>query len=356
MRIAVISTTCLRVPPETYGGTELMIYELAEGLVERGHDVVLYATGDSVTSAELRALYPRAEWPPNLMADLNHVAWAMADVQRDRFDVVHAHTAAALAFGRLIPATPLIYTLHHVKDELLSRFYQFFGDAWYVAISENQARNEAPLPRLEVIHHGLDPSVFEWTSTPEDYVCFIGRFAEIKGPHTAIDVAGRARVPIHVAGEVHPVDRVFGDREIEHRLVMPHVRYLGCVGIDRKVPLLRGARALLAPITWDEPFGLTLIEAMLSGCPVVAFPRGSVPELVEEGVTGFIANSAEEMVELIRPGGPLDGFDRRRCRERAVERFSRARMVDDHIRLYERVVTAQESGSPAVAASSDPVL
>src|SRR5581483_2872780 len=160
--------------------------------------------------------------------------------------------------------------------------------------------------------------------------CFVSRLAREKGPHTAIDVAAAAGLEIRVAGRVHPPDRAFAAREVEPRLALPHVTYLGGIGTDVKVPLLRDARALLAPVEWDEPFGLILIEAMLSGCPVVAFGRGSVPELVEPGVTGFVVRSAEEMAAVIRRGGPLEGFNRRRCRARAIQRFSRARFVRDH--------------------------
>ncbi|MBA4156014.1 MAG: glycosyltransferase family 4 protein [Gemmatimonadetes bacterium] len=338
MRIAMISTPFIAVPPRDYGGTELVVHELVEGLAARGHEVTLFATGDSRTAAELRHLYPTAQWPPSIMPDLNHVSWAFEQIGREGYDVIHAHSAGALAFARLLPDTTLVYTLHHVRDEDLSGFYRFFPDPWYIAISADQAGREEPLPRLEVIHHGLDPSPYECTEHPADYVCFIGRFSEIKGPHTAIDGAASAGVPIRMAGEVHPVDREFGDREVQPRLRQPHVTYLGTIGMDQKVPLLRDARALLAPIEWNEPFGLILIEAMLSGCPVVAFPHGSVPELVEPGVTGFIARDSGEMAELIRPGGALESFDRRRCRERAVERFSRARMVADHERLYRRAL------------------
>ncbi|HEX7051525.1 MAG TPA: glycosyltransferase family 4 protein [Longimicrobiales bacterium] len=339
MRIALVSTSCLPVPPRSYGGTELVIYELAEGLVERGHEVTLFATGDSATSAELRALYPEAVWPPDFTTEMNHVSWAMAEVARGDFDLVHAHSASALACTRLMPHVPLVYTIHHVRDAALSRFYEFFPDPWYVAISADQARREVRLPHLSVIHHGLDPSRFRWSETPGDYVFFMGRFARIKGPHTAIAAAARAGVAIKVAGEVHPVDREFAEREVLWRLEEPGVEYVGCVGGEAKIELLRGARALLAPIEWNEPFGLTLIEAMLSGCPVVAFPRGSVPELVEEGVTGYVVEDVAEMADAIRPGGRVDAFDRRRCRERAVERFSRMRMVMEHERLYERVIT-----------------
>jgi glycosyltransferase involved in cell wall biosynthesis len=172
----------------------------------------------------------------------------------------------------------------------------------------------------------------------ESFVCFVGRYAECKGPHLAVDAARIAGVPIRVAGEVHPPDREFAAAELASRLQQPHVTELGCIGIDRKVPLLRDARALLTPITWEEPFGLILIEAMLSGCPVVSFPRGSAPELIEQGVTGYLVNNLEEMAEVIRPGGVLDYFDRKRCQRVARERFGRERMVADHLRLYRTAI------------------
>ncbi|HJU89566.1 MAG TPA: glycosyltransferase family 4 protein [Gemmatimonadaceae bacterium] len=338
MRIAMISTPFLAVPPRDYGGTERVVYELIEGLTDHGHDVTVFATGDSTTSAELQALYDEAQWPPGIMTDLNHVSWAMQQVAQGDFDLVHAHSAVALGLKRLVPDLPMVYTLHHERDEQLSEFYRHHLDAHYIAISADQKQREISLPNCAVIHHGIDPKQFRCVIAPADYVAFIGRFAEIKGPHIAIDVAGEAGVPLRIAGDVHDVDREFGDREVLPRLSQPHVTYLGSIGMEAKVPLLCEARALLMPIDWNEPFGLVMIEAMLSGCPVVAFPRGSVPELVDEGVTGFVVNDAVQMRDVIRPGGALDHFDRGRCRARAAERFSRMRMVDDHVRYYERVL------------------
>lgn len=352
MRIALVSTPFLSVPPRNYGGTELVVYELAEGLVDRGHDVTLFATGDSTTRAELRWIYPTPEWPPDTYTELNHVAWAMETAARGGYDVVHVHSASALALSRLNPDLPLVYTLHHDRVDSLSEFYRRHPDPWYVAISADQASRETPLPNLEVVHHGLDPARFDWRPVPRGYVCFLGRFAPVKGVHTAIDAAERAGVPIRVAGEAHEVDREFAAREVVPRLAKRHVTYLGCIGTEVKVPLLRDARALLMPIEWNEPFGLVMIEAMLSGCPVVAFPRGSVPELVEPGVTGFIVENMLEMADLIRPGGLVDGFDRRRCRERAIERFSRERMVQDYERIYERAIA---SWPGARAGRSEPI-
>lgn len=341
MRIAMISTPFLSVPPHRYGGTELVIFELVEGLTERGHDVTLFSTGDARTSAKLRYSYQEPLWPPAPLPDVNHVTAALAEIIADGgFDVIHAHSAFALPYTRMMPELPLVYTLHHARDEELSAFYQNFSDARYVAISRNQKSREIPLRCCDLIYHGLDPARYRWTETPRDYVCFMGRFAKVKGPHTAIDAAERAGVRIQVAGEIHSVDKVFGDQEVVPRLARPHVDFLGCLGVEGKIPFLQYSRALLAPIEWEEPFGLFIIEAMLSGCPVVAFPRGSVPELVEPGLTGFIVNSQEEMVRLIRPGGGLDSFDRHQCRERAVERFSRSRMVSDHELTYAKVAAS----------------
>jgi glycosyltransferase involved in cell wall biosynthesis len=333
MKIAMISTPFLPVPPREYGGTELVVYELVEGLIDLGHDVTLFAPGDSQTRAELRSLSPQSKWPPEPLMDLNHVTWAMRQASRG-FDVVHVHSAVALALQRLVSGPPLVYTVHHERDESLSEYYSYCHDAHFVAISADQASREVPLPSCRVIHHGLDPSRYLWSRRPGDYVCFVGRLSAVKGPHIAIDASARAGIPIRIAGDVHPPDRGFAERELSWRFGLAHVSYVGSIGMAAKVPLLRDARALLAPINWNEPFGLILIEAMLSGCPVVAFGRGSVPELVESGVTGFIVRGMEEMIELIRPGGAVEGFDRERCRKHAIERFSRKCMVDNYEQLY----------------------
>jgi glycosyltransferase involved in cell wall biosynthesis len=333
LRIAMISTPFVSVPPRDYGGTELVVHELVEGLLDRGHDVTLFATGGSTTRAELRTLYDAPEWPPEPHVELDHVSWAMRQVAEGDYDVVHAHSSSALALGRLAPGIPMVYTLHHARVEALSRYYCRFPEVEFVGISEDQCRRETGAECV-VIHHGLDPSRYSWTERPERYVCFVGRFAREKGPHTAIKAAMQAGVPIRVAGSVHPPDRPYAEAELLPLLQEPSVTHLGPVGAERKESLLRGARALLAPIDWDEPFGLILIEAMLSGCPVVAFGRGSAPELVEQGITGFIAASRSEMTDLIRPGGPVDTLDRALIRDRAVQRFHRSRMVAEYERVY----------------------
>lgn len=335
LRIAMISTPFLPVPPRDYGGTELVVHELVEGLLDRGHLVTLFATGDSRTRATLQARFEEAVWPPEPYAEVDHVSWALRQAAQGDFDLVHAHSPTALAVARLTPGLPMVYTIHHAQEPALSRYYAHFPEVDFVAISGDQCRRETGPDWCTVIHHGLDARRYEWRDRAGDYLCFVGRLAPEKGPLTAIEVATRAGVPLRLAGSIHPCDQAYVDTKVRPRLSDRGVTWLGRVGMDRKVPLLRDARALLAPIEWNEPFGLILIEAMLSGCPVVAFGRGSVPELVQPGVTGFVAASQDEMVELVRPGGPVDALDRRRIREVAVRRFDRARMVTDYERVYQ---------------------
>ena len=342
LRIAVVSTPYISVPPRDYGGTELVVHELVEGLVARGHDVTLFATGDSTTRARLESYFPTPEWPPDPWTDLLHVSAALQQIGQSDFDLIHVHSANALALGRLLPL-PIVYTLHHDQVDDLSRYYGHFPAVNFVAISADQRRREVGLPHCTVIHHGLDPARFQWTDSPLNYVCSIGRLSRVKGTHVAIDAAARAGRPIRVAGEVHPPDRLFAETHIVPRLTQPHVTYLGNVGPKAKSTLLRNARALLAPIEWNEPFGLAFIEAMLSGCPVVGFRRGSLPELIDEGITGFLVDSLEEMADAIRPGGPVDQVDRQRCRQRGVRRFSAARMVAEYERLYLRILVTTEA-------------
>lgn len=334
LRIAMISTPFIPVPPRDYGGTELIVHELVEGLLDREHEVTLFATGDSQTRATLEQLYDEALWPPEPFTELDHVSWAMRRVAEGDYDVIHVHSPCALALGRLATGLPLVYTIHHAQEPVLSRYYSHFPGVDFVCISRDQCRRETGTEWCSVIHHGLDADRYQWSDRAEPYVCFVGRLAREKGPVTAIDVAARAGVPIRMAGSIHPPDQAYVEAKVLRRLSAPGVTWMGPIGPDRKIPLLRDARALLAPIEWNEPFGLILIEALLSGCPVVAFGRGSVPELVEQGVTGFVAASESDMVELIRPGGPVETLDRRRIREIAARRFDRSRMVAEYERVY----------------------
>lgn len=334
----MISTPFVSVPPPRYGGTELIVAELVTGLAAAGHDVTLYATGDSQApdGVTLRARFDAPVWPPQPYAELDHAAWAVEDILGDaRFDVVHAHVPSALAFSSMFDA-PLVYTVHHDDGEDFSRVQSLYhrSRAQFVAISDRQRCLMPELADARVIHHGVDAARYRLGAGDGGYCAFLGRFAREKGPDAAIDAARAAGVPIRLAGAPHWKDVQYFDHELSWRLRTDGVVHVGEVGGAPKRELLAGARALLFPIAWEEPFGLVMIEAMLSGTPVLAFGRGSVPEIVEDGVTGWVCRDVDDMAARLRD---LDGFDRAACRERALERWTSARMVRDYLAIYEQL-------------------
>jgi glycosyltransferase involved in cell wall biosynthesis len=328
----MISTPHVPVPPTTYGGTELIVAELLRGLEAAGHEVTLFATGDS-RARDLRFLFSRAVWPPDPEVERRHNTAAARAIARGGFDVVHAHMAGILSTGIALGA-PLVYTVHHDHVPRLSELYGRRPDVHYVAISHRQAALE-PLLTCDVVHHGLDPSRFPLGNGEGDYAVFLGRFSPCKGPDLAIAAARAARVPIRLAGEIHSSEDAgpAWSGQVARSLSLPGVLHVGKVGGVRKTRLLCGARALLMPLRWEEPFGLVMIEAMLCGTPVIAFPRGAAPEIVEHGLTGFLVEDVDEMAAVL---ARLIGFDRASCRRRARRRFSAARMAAEYQRIYEK--------------------
>jgi glycosyltransferase involved in cell wall biosynthesis len=335
MRIAMVSTPFVSVPPRGYGGTELFCSMLCDALVARGHSVTLFATGDSECRGELRALYPRANWPPAATTELAHVRWALHELSRsaEPYDAVQINSAVGIRVGAEL-GIPLVYTLHHERDEALSQIYADHPQVWYVAISRRQMQLEIPLPRMSVIHHGLSPDLYPPSTVDEGYAVHIGRFAPEKGTHLAIEAALAAGTRIVVAGRCHdkPGDKRHYEQHIAPHFGNPRVHYVGEADHPRKLALLRGARSLLCPIRWEEPFGLIAVEAMLVGTPVIGFRRGSFPEIIDEGVTGFLVDDVRQMAEVLRN---LRGFDRAACTARARERFSADRLAADYERLFE---------------------
>lgn len=337
MRIALISTSAVSVPPKAYGGTELVIAELAKELTRRGHEVTVFATGDSTPESNLRWHFAEAVWPPNDLAELRHVAmsWAEICAERPSFDVVHAHTAPAAALSVLCEV-PTLLTLHHDRVDSLVQYYTAFPDVTYVAISRRQAELSPELGAIDFVHHGLDVDLYPPGDGAGGWLAFVGRFAPQKGPHVAIDVALEAGIPLHMGGKPHWVNEAFMAREVTPRLQRAGdlVHWVGEVSFEPKIELLAGARATLFPAQWEEPFGLVMIESMLVGTPVLAFARGAAPEVVDDGVTGFVVRDAAEMRARLDDTMRLD---REACRQRARDRFSSARMARDYERIFERV-------------------
>lgn len=346
----MISTAALPTPPEGYGGTETMVAELARGLVDLGHQVVVYATGDSSCAGDVMARFPVGTWPPSDAAEQEHAAFAFGDLSRRQVDVVHVHSAGALRAHRGCSA-PCFLTMHHDRQAELVSLYRSFPEVRLVAVSERQRALHPELAFAGVVHHGIDPGAFDFGGGVTGYAAFVGRFCEDKGVHLAIDAALAADVPLILGGAPRPA---FDDAERYFLTeVQPRIRanadrimWLGELRHRAKVALLRDARALLFPIQWEEPFGLVMIESMLVGTPVIAFDRGSAREVIEEGVTGFIVGSEREMGARLRQ---LKGFDRARCRERAAERWSTARMTAEYVALYESALRARGDRPPRSA-------
>jgi glycosyltransferase involved in cell wall biosynthesis len=337
MRIGIIAPPFIPVPPVAYGGTELFVAHLTEGLVQRGHDAIVYANGDSHVAGELKWLYRHAEWPPPAgcaagLKGSDHAAWAIHDAAQS-VDVLHLNDVIGAPFTRFVDV-PTILTIHHPHEPALSAMYVRYPAIHYVAISAAQARHE-PMPNIAVVHHGIPLDEYAFESEKDDYVAFLGRMAPCKGPHLAIEAAKRAGVRLKLAGEVQPIFNDYWTREVLPRIDGDQVAYVGEADRAFKNELLSRARALLFPIQWNEPFGLVMVEAMACGTPVLAFPGGSVDEIVRDGVSGWICRDIAEMAVRIE-GPPIAAES---CRAWAARHFSRERMVDDYLEIYRRACT-----------------
>jgi glycosyltransferase involved in cell wall biosynthesis len=342
MRVALVAPPFLSVPPRRYGGTELFIAQLARGLTALGHDPVVYANGASQVNAELRSLFADDDWPVRdpaqaSLKNLTHSSWAVRDAA-EHCDVIHVNDVSALFFADFVDV-PFVHTLHHPHSSAISAVYERHPDVWYAAISEFQRRQES-LPRCQTIYHGIDASKYTCREDKDSYLCFLGRMAPCKGPHIAIEVAKRVGMPLKLAGEVQPLFQDYWEREVLPHVDGRNIEYIGEADAPAKDALLGGARALLFPIQWSEPFGLVMIEAMACGTPVVALTGGSFAEVV--GDAGILCESIDDMVRAVRT---LD-VPPLRCRKRVESRFS----VDAMARQYARLYSAASKMSRAAAA------
>lgn len=335
LRVAIVSTCAASTPPRGYGGTELVVAALADALAAHGVRPTVFATGDSTCRGARGSAFARPVWPPDPLAELRHASAAWLAIARGGFDVVHVHQAQALAFTSWVDV-PAVATVHHDRTSMLIDHYRAYPEVGFVAISRRQAELAWEVPFRAVIHHGLAVDAYPSGAGAGGYCAFLGRFAAAKAPHLAIDAAAKARTPLLLAGEPQAPERAYFAREVAPRL-RRWGTWIGEVDRARKLALLGGARALLFPIEWEEPFGLVMIEAMLMGTPVLAFRCGSSPEVVEDGVTGWLVDDADEMAARL---AHVDELDRRRCRARARERWSAHRMAAGYAELYRRVARA----------------
>ena len=344
MRIALVAPPFIAVPPARYGGTELFVAHLAARLHTLGHEVTVYANGDSRMRCELKWRYRHAHWPvkdpgAGQLKNADHTAWALHDAVTYA-DVVHINDAVAVPFTTFFD-TPTVLTLHHPHEPALSDLYARYPAIQYVAISAAQARRE-PMPRVEVVHHGIALDDYMLGVEKDDYVVFLGRMAPCKGPHLAIEAARRAGVRLKLAGEVQPIYRAYWEEQ-----VLPHIggeiEYVGEADLAQKDALLSRARALLFPIQWQEPFGLAMVEAMACGTPVLAFAGGSVEEIVRDGVSGWICRDVDDMAARLA----APAISPASCRDWAARHFSCERMVDRYLEVYEDAMGLAPVGAMA---------
>jgi glycosyltransferase involved in cell wall biosynthesis len=339
MRIAQIAPPWISVPPRGYGGTEWVVQQLCDGLTAGGHQVTLYASGDSSTAAELKSVFPAQipEFMGNPAFEARHSGYALADIVsrtgERAFDIVHDHSGFfVVAASQLLSLPPVLHTIHSAFDTVTSGFYDQFGRAVaFNAISDYQrSMGPAGMNWAGVVHNAIDLSLWPLHREKDDYLLAFGRICEAKGFHLSIEVARRTGRRLLMAGALQPQYADYFHEMIEPELD-DQIVFLGEVGDSRRRDLFANAAALLFPILWPEPFGLVMIEAMATGTPVIALRNGSVPEVIDDGVTGFIVEDVDQMVDAVGCMHQIDGAD---CRRAVEDRFTVDRLVTDYEALY----------------------
>ena len=335
MRIAQVAPLAESVPPTLYGGTERVVSWLTEDLVRRGHQVTLFASGDSKTRGELAAVVPRALRHDPQIRDAQPYNCLLIDRVYERaeeFDVIHFHIELVHYPLFRAMADRMVTTLHGRLDlPDLHPFYRAFPDLPLVSISHAQRKPMPPVNWIATVHHGMSKDLFR-PGNGGDYFAFLGRICPEKGIEDAIEIAERSGITLKIAAKIDMQDRCYYESRVRPLIrASRHVEFIGEIGDSDKASFLSGAIALLVPIDWPEPFGLVMIEAMACGCPVIAYHRGSVPEIIEDGVTGFIVEDEEGAIGAV---DRLAQLSRQKVRERFEERFTARRMALDYLAAY----------------------
>lgn len=345
LRIGMVAPVWERVPPTKYGGIELVVFLLTEELVKRGHEVTLFATGDSKTSAKLVSVYhscsPR-ELLGNPVPDLLHVTSAYK--RAAEFDIIHNHAGySGVALANFVDV-PVLTTLHGIFTDINVPFFKTFKDAvYYNSISDEQRKGCPDLNYVGTVYNAIDIDSFSFSAEKKDFFISLGRVSPLKGTHLAVEIARRAGVKLVIAGKIDPGrDTLYFEEKVKPFIDGEQIRFLGEVSEREKRELLKKAKAFIFPLQWPEPFGLVMIEAMATGTPVIAFPKGSVSEVVEDKKTGFIVDTMDEMVEAVYRVGEIDPHI---CRSYVEERFGVSRMTGDYEALYLEILEKGKPGS-----------
>ena len=357
MRIAQVAPLYESVPPHLYGGTERIVSYLTEELVRQGHDVTLFASGDSVTGATLVSPCERSlRLSPDCMDPFAYHAILYDEVlsRRDEFDILHFHTDYFhFPFSKNLDL-PVVTTVHGRLDipDLLP-LYRHFREMPVVSISLAQREPLDEVNWVGNVSHGLPPDLHLPGNRPGDYLAFLGRISPEKRPDRAIRIAVRSGMKLKIAAKIDKVDREYFDSQIKPLLKRPGIEFIGEISETEKSSFLGDARAYLFPIDWPEPFGLTMIEAMACGTPTIAFNCGSVPEVIEDGVTGFIVESEEEAVRAL---GRLHLLKRETCRQAFERKFTVCRMAADYLTIYRSLIKHNVRRAPYASPETDPLL
>ncbi len=334
MKIAILSPIAWRTPPESYGPWEQVASTITEGLVKRGHEVSLYASGNSITSAKLKATcnlpYETDSSGDPKVSECLHISNLMENAAD--FDIIHNHfDFLPLTYSRLIK-TPMITTIHGFSSPKIIPVYKKY-DATVAYISISNSDRHKDLTYLETIYHGVDPSLFSFRKNKEDYLLYFGRIHPEKGLHIAIEIAEKSGYNLKIAGLIQ--DENYFQTEIEPKINGSQIKYLGNLGKEDRNNVLGGAKALLHPISFEEPFGLSVLEAMMCGTPVIAFSKGSMPELIKDGITGFLVHDVTEALFAVQNLHQINPKD---CKFHAETNFSRDKMIDSYVEAYKKVI------------------
>lgn len=349
MKIAQVSPQWERVPPPAYGGIELVVGLLTDELVRRGHEVTLFASGDSISLAKLVSVHPHAlRLDPTIKEPAIYEMLLLASVyeQAENFDIIHSHVGlGALVYANLVK-TPTVHTLHGIFTPDNEKIFKYGKKQPYISISNSQKEPRLGLNYVDTVYNGIDVSSYEFYPQPNEpsYLAFLGRMSPEKGPHLAIEIAKKTGRKLKIAGKVDLIDLEYFDQKIKPHIDGNQIEYLGEANHLQKNALMGGAYATLFPITWREPFGLVMVESMASGTPVIAMRMGSAEEVIVDGETGFLCNNVAECINSLDKIGNLNRYA---CRQYVDKNFSVQHMTDGYEAVYRQLIAeklAQQNG------------
>ncbi len=348
MKIALLAPIEEAVPPRKYGGIEVVVYNLAEELHRMGHDVTLFASGDSHASCRVVPLVKKAIGSRHSKRMREAYAYealvqaAEMIAEEGDYDIVHNHVGWQALLFKDIMGTPVITTMHWtLRNKTEHEMYSHYRKLPFVSISDNQRKDLPRMNYVATVHHGIDLARFTFREKPDDQLIFFGRFSPMKGPVEAIEIAKATGQKLVMAGKVNAFEQDYFDREVKPHIDGKQISFIGELDHDAKVKLYGSAKALLSPLQWDEPFGLTNIEAMACGTPVITAKRGSLPEIIVDGKTGFLCKNEKAMIHAIESIGTIDRLE---CRHHVEEHFAAQRMAQTYARLYRDIIRKRKIG------------